>query len=136
MIKTEFPITNKFLEVKRVFEKGVNLSSSEEVEYFDNISGQLLIDLAKMTTDGISGDTIIEGIKLDLWKDRVWHLIERVGILPEYKDIADDMEEMFKTDNWYKSNIEEDEIEEGEIENFLQGLGLASTVSGFDVEDN
>jgi hypothetical protein len=131
MIKTEFPITNKFLEVKRVFKNGVNLACREEVEHFDNISGQLLIDLAEMTIDGMGGDTIIEGVKLDLWKDRVWHLIERVGILPEYKDIADDIEQMFMNDNWYDGQVEEDEIEEGEIEDFMNDLGFTSTDNGY-----
>lgn len=131
MIKTEFPITNKFLEVKRVFKNGVDLANREEVEHFDNISGQLLIDLAEMTVDGMGGDTIIEGVKLDLWKDRVWHLIERVGILPEYKDIADDFEQMFLNDNWYDGQVEEDEIEEGEVDDFLQELGFTSTDNGY-----
>lgn len=131
MIKTEFPITNKFLEVKRVFKNGVDLANREEVEHFDNISGQLLIDLAEMTIDGMGGDTIIEGVKLDLWKDRVWHLIERVGILPEYKDIADDFEQMFLNDNWYDGQVEEDEIEEGEVDDFLQELGFTSTDNGY-----
>jgi len=131
MIKTEFPITNKFLEVKRIFKNGVDLANREEVEHFDNISGQLLIDLAEMTVDGMGGDTIIEGVKLDLWKDRVWHLIERVGILPEYKDIADDIEQMFTNDNWYDGHVEEDEIEEGEIENFIKELGFTSTDNGY-----
>lgn len=131
MIKTEFPITNKFLEVKRVFKNGVDLANRKEVEHFDNISGQLLIDLAEMTVDGMGGDTIIEGVKLDLWKDRVWHLIERVGILPEYKDIADDFEQMFLNDNWYDGQVEEDEIEEGEVDDFLQELGFTSTDNGY-----
>jgi hypothetical protein len=131
MIKTEFPITNKFLEVKRVFKNGVNLACREEVEHFDNISGQLLIDLAEMTIDGVGGDTIIEGVKLDLWKDRVWHLIERVGILPEYKDIEGDIEEMFMNDNWYSDEEEEFDVDD---EKFFQELGFIQ--NGKDFEKN
>jgi hypothetical protein len=131
MIKTEFPITNKFLEVKRVFKNGVNLACREEVEHFDNISGQLLIDLAEMTIDGMGGDTIIEGVKLDLWKDRVWHLIERVGILPEYKDIEGDIEEMFMNDNWYSDEEEEFDVDD---EKFFQELGFIQ--NGKDFEKN
>lgn len=129
MIKTEFPITNKFLEVKRVFKNGVDLANREEVEHFDNISGQLLIDLAEMTIDGMGGDTIIEGVKLDLWKDRVWHLIERVGILPEYKDIEGDIEEMFMNDNWYSDGEEEFDVDD---EEFFQELGLTQNDKDFE----
>ena len=100
------------------------------IEWGDG-SVTILIDLAEMTVDGMGGDTIIEGVKLDLWKDRVWHLIERVGILPEYKDIADDIEQMFTNDSWYDGHVEEEEIEEGEIENFIKELGFTSTDNGY-----
>ena len=53
------------------------------------------------------------------------------GILPEYKDIAEDVEQMFANDNWYDGHVEEDEIEEGEIEDFMNDLGFTSTDNGY-----
>jgi len=110
MIKTKFPITNQFLDLKQMFKEGVT-----DLEAFDNLSGQLLIDLTQLTESGVSGDDIIEGVKLDLWKDRVWHLIERAGILPEYKDEdGDELIESLEGDVWYKNDSSEFDVEDEE----------------------
>ena len=40
-----------------------------------------LLILAKATEEG---ETIIDNLKVDLWKMRVWVKIEDLGVLPEY----------------------------------------------------
>lgn len=108
MIKTEFPITNQFLDLKQMFKSGV-----EDIEAFENLSGQLLVTLAELTGEGYSGDEVIEGVKLDLWKDRVWHLIERAGLLPEYKDEeTQDFVSTLEGDVWYQDDTKEFDVEE------------------------
>lgn len=110
MIKTEFPITNQFLDLKQMFKSGV-----KDIEVFENLSGQLIITLAELTGEGYSGDEIIEGVKLDLWKDRVWHLVERAGLLPEYKDEeTQDFVSTLEGDVWYQDDSKEFEVEENE----------------------
>jgi len=113
MINTKFPITNQFLTLKNMFKDGVT-----NLEEFDYLSGKLLVDLTELTENGVKGDEKIEGVKLDLWKDRVWHLIERIGLLPEYKEIEDEVEEYVEGDyEWYNDNSEEFDLDEKEPQN-------------------
>ena len=109
MIKTKFPITNKFLDIKEMFKEGI-----QDIQVFEDLTSELIIDLAKLTEDGHTGDEIIEGIKLDLWKDRVWHLVERAGILPEYKDDDEDdfVVQQLNDEDWYVDSNEFDEEED------------------------
>jgi len=115
MIKTEFPITNKFLDIKEMFKTGIT-----DMEVFEDLTGDLLVDLAILTENGHSGDDIIEGIKLDLWKDRVWHLVERAGILPEYKDEdeEDTIIQQLNDEDWYADSNEFDGEDEPKNKTF------------------
>jgi hypothetical protein len=125
MIKTKFPITNQFLDIKEMFKDGI-----KDIQVFENLTSKLLIDLTMLTEEGVSGDGVIEGVKLDLWKDRVWHLIERAGILPEYKD--EDTQEFVTTlngDIWYQDDSKEFDIEENdttvkEVDDFDPNYGF------------
>jgi hypothetical protein len=113
MINTKFPITNQFLTLKNMFKDGVT-----NLEEFDYLSGKLLVDLTELTENGVKGDEKIEGVKLDLWKDRVWHLIERIGLLPEYKETEEEVEEYVEEDDeWYNDNSEEFDLDEKEPQN-------------------
>lgn len=112
MIKTKFPITNQFLDLKKMFKEGL-----KDLEVFDHLSSKLLVDLTELTEFGVKGDVKVEGVQLDLWKDRVWHLIERAGLLPEYKD-EDPIEllESPKEDIWYQDKLNEFDCEDKEPE--------------------
>jgi Ran GTPase-activating protein (RanGAP) involved in mRNA processing and transport len=113
MINTKFPITNQFLTLKNMFKDGVT-----NLEEFDYLSAKLLVDLTELTERGKKGDDKIEGVTLDLWKDRVWHLIERSGLLPEYKETEDEVEEYeVEEDEWYKNDSEEFDLDEKEPQN-------------------
>ena len=116
MIKTKFPITNQFLTLKNLFKDGVT-----NLEEFDYLSAKLLVDLTELTEHGVKGDDKIEGVNLDLWKDRVWHLIERTGLLPEYKETEDEVEEYEEEeDEWYKDNSSEFDLDEKEPQNLKE----------------
>jgi hypothetical protein len=116
MIKTKFPITNQFLTLKNMFKDGVT-----NLEEFDYLSAKLLVDLTELTEHGVKGDDKIEGVNLDLWKDRVWHLIERTGLLPEYKETEDEVEEYEEEeDEWYKDNSSEFDLDEKEPQNLKE----------------
>lgn len=117
MKKTKFPISNKFENIKEMFKSG-----DYDLETFDFLTRDLLNILCEFTMEGVKGDKEIEGVKLDLWKDRVFHLIERAGLLPEYKDEEEsstfDISEV--EDAWYK---DEDEFGFDEDE-FEKNIGL------------
>jgi Ran GTPase-activating protein (RanGAP) involved in mRNA processing and transport len=116
MINTKFPITNQFLTLKNMFKDGVT-----NLEEFDYLSAKLLVDLTELTERGKKGDDKIEGVTLDLWKDRVWHLIERSGLLPEYKETEDEVEEYEEEeDEWYKDNSSEFDSDEKEPQNLKE----------------
>jgi hypothetical protein len=116
MIKTKFPITNQFLTLKNMFKDGAT-----NLEEFDYLSAKLLVDLTELTEHGVKGDDKIEGVNLDLWKDRVWHLIERTGLLPEYKETEDEVEEYEEEeDEWYKNDSNEFDLDEKEPQNLKE----------------
>ena len=64
---------------------------------------ELLLELALLTENGI---TEINGTSIDLFKDRVWWIVEKAGLLPEYRDEEDDLGDVEIEDNYY--NVEDD----------------------------
>ena len=80
-------ITPKWQKIKAMYEAGTN-GSDKYGENFE-IEGELdvlsleLIDMFGEITERFGFDYVIEDVKLDLWKERVWCLIENAGLLPE-----------------------------------------------------
>jgi hypothetical protein len=101
MKKEKNIIETKWLEIKAKSKaKDIN------IDEIDQLTCRLIADLAEITDAGI---TEIEGVSIDLYKDRVWWIVEKVGLLPEYKDedeIFDDFEE--DEDDYYKVEDEDD----------------------------
>jgi len=100
--KEKHTIEVKYLDLKTRFKAGT--ISIEEV---DQITCELIAELAVLTTKNI---TEINGTSIDLMKDRVWWIIEKAGLLPEYRDEEDDIDEegFDEEDDYYKV---EDEYE-------------------------
>ena len=67
-------ITNTWKKALQ-FIKAKNVPSA--IEQLDTC----LLILAKATEEG---ETMIDNLKVDLWKMRVWVKIEDLGVLPEY----------------------------------------------------
>jgi hypothetical protein len=100
--KEKHPIEIKYLDLKTRFKAG-----TIEIEEVDQITCELIADLAILTERGI---TEINGTPIDLYKDRTWWIIELAGLLPEYRDdedFIDDSDEE-EEDDYYKV---EDEYE-------------------------
>ena len=53
----------------------------------------------------------ISGTNIDLYKDRVWWIVEKAGLLPEYRDNDDEDNEVEIVDNYYKDDDEFGEVE-------------------------
>ena len=80
-------ITPKWVEIKKMYEDGTNGSK----EYGKNfpIDGELdeltqhFIGMIGAITLKQGFDAVVEDIKLDLWKERIWAVVENAGLLPD-----------------------------------------------------
>ena len=103
-------LTPKWQEIKSMYEVGTNGSSA----YGENfqIDGQLdeltqhFIGYLLNLTDKRGFDCVVEGIKMDLWKERIWAVIENAGLLPNvaWKDERDEDNEI--VDTWNQDDDE------------------------------
>ena len=100
--KEKHTIEVRYLDLKTHFKSG-ELS----IEEVDQITCELITELAILTERGI---TEINGTSIDLMKDRVWWIVEKAGLLPEYRDEEDfiDVSDEEEEDDYYKV---EDEYE-------------------------
>jgi hypothetical protein len=96
--KEKHIIETKFLDLKTKF-KADELTT----EQIDDLTCELLLELALLTENDI---TEINGTSIDLFKDRVWWIVEKAGLLPEYRDEEDDLGDVEIEDDYYK--VEDD----------------------------
>ena len=88
MVKVErTTVTPMWVKIKEMYKSGTNHSDKYGTNFevggeLDNLCNEFLNLLGEITLKDGYGD-VIEDIKLDLWKERVWLLIENVGLLPE-----------------------------------------------------
>jgi len=102
--KEKHTIEVKYLNLKTRFKAGT--ISIEEV---DQITCELIAELAVLTTKNV---TEINGTSIDLMKDRVWWIVEKAGLLPEYRDDEDFVdEEIDEEDDYYNDDEFEYAIE-------------------------
>lgn len=104
-------VTPKWQKIKAMYEAGTNGS----VKYGTNfeIEGELdqlcceFIDLMGVITTEYGWTCVIEDVKMDLWKERIWSLVENAGLLPEiaWRDEKEDNEIV---DTW--NSTDEDEF--------------------------
>jgi hypothetical protein len=94
--KEKHTIEVRYLDLKTRFKAGT--ISIEEV---NQITCELIAELAVLTTKNV---TEINGTSIDLMKDRVWWIVEKAGLLPEYRDEEDDIEDegFDEEDDYYK----------------------------------
>jgi hypothetical protein len=71
---------SRMVVVKYQFLKNGVKRNELSIEEIDKITRELLDYLSELTVRGI---TQIDDETVDLYKERVWNLIERVGLLPE-----------------------------------------------------
>ena len=101
--KQKHTIEIDFLDLKTKFK--ANQLTTEQV---DQITCKLIAELAVLTINGI---TEINGVSIDLYKDRVWWVVENIGLLPEYRDEdVEDILELIK-DEWEETNNDEFDFE-------------------------
>jgi len=94
-------IETKFQNIKSKFKAG-----DFDIDEMDTLTCDLIAHLTQLTDNGISE---VEGVSIDLYKDRTWWLVEKLGLLPEYRD-EDDEDDVEIEDNYYEVE-EEFEVE-------------------------
>jgi hypothetical protein len=100
--KEKHVIEVKYLDLKKRFKAG-----EMSIEEVDQITCELITELALLTEKNV---TEIDGTSIDLYKDRVWWIVENAGLLPEYRDEDDIVDELDDDDDDYYK-VEEDEFE-------------------------
>lgn len=72
--------------VTTLWKKAKALAEQKNIEKALPMLETLLIHVADKSERGIDE---VEGVKIDLWKDRIWQHIELMGCLPEYREDKD-----------------------------------------------
>jgi len=96
--KEKHVIEVKYLDLKKRFKAG-----EMSIEEVDQITCELIADLAILTEKNV---TEIGGTSIDLYKNRVWYIIELAGLLPEYRDEDEDVVDDVK-DDYYNADDED-----------------------------
>ena len=104
-------IKNNIIETQWLTIKNKFKSGNYDLNELDNLTCDLIAQLAVLTTNG---HTEVDGILIDTYKNRVWNVIENIGLLPEYKD-EDELMESIIEDNWGKDEEHELEIDDSEF---------------------
>jgi hypothetical protein len=95
--KQKHTIEIDFLDLKTKFK--ANQLTTEQI---DHATCKLIAELALLTVNGV---TEINGVSIDLYKDRVFWIVEKAGLLPPYRDEDDDLDEDIEIeDNYYNDD--------------------------------
>jgi len=116
-------LTPKWLKIKAMYEEGTNGSDKYGTNF--EIEGELdmlchdFIDTIGEFTHEFGWDCVIEGVKMDLWKERIWSLVENAGLLPEIAwkdDLAAELEKAEKESYIYDDEFDVEEYEPSDEE--------------------
>lgn len=94
-------IETQWLTIKSKFDAG-----NYDLNEMDHLTCDLLAQLAYLTVEGYNE---VGGIHIDKYKDRTWRLVERMGLLPEYKE--DDIDDVLEINDDWDSYDDEDTVE-------------------------
>ena len=110
-------VTPKWQKIKAMYEAGTNGSEAYGKNF--PIDGELdqmcceFIDMVGTITQEYGYDCIIEDIKMDLWKERIWSLVENAGLLPEIAWRDDkESDRLEAKENFDSSDDEEVDLDE------------------------
>tara|TARA_R110001592_G_scaffold313559_1_gene588996 strand:- start:674 stop:1066 length:393 start_codon:yes stop_codon:yes gene_type:complete len=105
-------ITPRFLKIKEMYEAGTNGSTKYGTNF--ELGGELnilalgLVDMLGEITMRYGWDCTIEGIEMDLWKKRVWSLIENAGLLDAIETKDEDDYDEYGEDGDYGNKVSVD----------------------------
>ena len=79
MKKQTSPVTNYWNKAKESLKAGDMTSFQESIEL-------ALVLVGQATMNGSGDKDLIEGVKNETWKERLWMALENNGLLPELSD--------------------------------------------------
>jgi len=97
------------IEKKWMTIKTKSKEDNYDLEELDNLTCDLIAHLAQLTNNGV---TDIDGTSIDMYKDRVWWVVEKIGLLPEYKDEEEEEVEEEIVDDWESYEDDDFDLEE------------------------
>jgi len=113
-------ITPRWLKIKEMYEAGTNGSKKYGTNF--ELGGELnvlsleLVDMLGEITLRNGWDCTIEDIEMDLWKKRVWSLIENAGLLDAIESKDEDEYDEFGEDGDYGNSWVDDENESVDLD--------------------
>ena len=105
--KQKHTIEIDFLDLKTRFKAG-----KMSIEEVDHTTCKLIAELAVLTVNGI---TEINGTSIDLYKDRVWWIVEKAGLLPEYRDEEEEIDDEIEDDYYNEEDDFDFEIDDSKF---------------------
>ena len=114
MKKTQKSIlTAEWLKIKEMYEANTNGSNKYGTNFpingeLDQLSLEFIDKLGDLTQQ-LGFECTIDGVHMNLWKERIWSLVENAGLLQDIAwktDMEDEETEI--QDNWY---ADEDEFD-------------------------
>lgn len=145
-------ITSRWLKIKEMYEKGTNGSKEFGTNFpiggeLDKLVYKFIEDLGTLTLK-FGWDCVIEEVKMDLWKERIWSLASNAGLMynstwrNENEEIEDEFDEN-ETNPLIDYSVEEDEEPtvkdiysiEKRIPEFLGNLRVSRSREEFDEDD-
>ena len=109
-------VTPKWIKIKEMYENGTNGSDKYGTNFpingeLDKLTLEFVEIIGKLTRE-FGFDCVIEDVKMDLGKERIWSLIENAGLLQEIawkvdkeQDEIEDNYDHFE-ENWGDEDIE------------------------------
>jgi hypothetical protein len=96
------------VEQKWLTIKSKSKTDNYNIDELDHLTCELIAYLSLLTMKGI---TEINGVSIDIYKDRVWWVVEKIGLLPEYR--GEDLEDVLGGDEDF---VDEEDIREKDDE--------------------
>jgi hypothetical protein len=101
-------LTAEWLTIKAMYEANTNGSNKYGTNFpidgeLDQLSLDFIDKLGVLTTQ-LGFECTVDGVHMNLWKERIWSLVQNAGLLPEiaWKDELAEEEEI--KDEWYDNN--------------------------------
>jgi len=76
--------TPKFKNLTKIWYQCQEFLKNNDLEKLDDHLMLLIFKISDYTIDNYPDDTIIEGTKIGVWKERAWTTLEKAGLLPPY----------------------------------------------------
>jgi len=108
-------VTPKWQKIKSMYEAGTNGSDAYGKNF--PLEGELdqlcceFIDMVGEITEDRGFDCVVEDIKMDLWKERIWSLVENAGLLPEIAWRDDKESDLLEAEDKWDSYDDEDDYD-------------------------